>query len=75
VCLKILQILMQATPNVVKRIDLEQALWGDMPPGSDALRSHIYALRLAIDKPFETPLIQTIHGLGYRLADSNEISS
>jgi DNA-binding response OmpR family regulator len=75
VCLKILQILMQSYPNAVKRAELEQALWGDMPPGSDALRSHIYALRHAVDKPFETALIQTIHGLGYRLVDSNEISS
>lgn len=75
VCLKILQILMQSYPNAVKRAELEQALWGDLPPGSDALRSHIYALRHAIDKPFETALIQTIHGLGYRLVDSNEISS
>ena len=75
VCLKILQILMQAYPNAVKRVDLEQALWGDMPPGSDVLRSHMYALRNAIDKPFEIPLIQTLHGLGYRLVDSDEISS
>jgi len=75
VCLKILQILMQAYPNAVKRTDLEQALWGDMPPGSDALRSHIYALRHAVDKPFGTPLIQTLHGLGYRLVDSDEIST
>ncbi|MDF1592472.1 MAG: response regulator transcription factor [Desulfobacterales bacterium] len=75
VCLKILQILMQASPNIVKRGDLEHALWGDMPPGSDALRSHIYALRHAVDKPFKTPLVQTVHGLGYRLVDSNEISS
>jgi DNA-binding response OmpR family regulator len=75
VCLKILQILMQSYPNAVKRAELEQALWGDLPPGSDALRSHIYTLRHAIDKPFETALIQTIHGLGYRLVDSNEISS
>lgn len=75
VCLRILQILMQSSPNIVKRSDLEQTLWGDMPPGSDALRSHIYALRQAIDKPFETPLLQTIHGIGYRLTASDEIST
>lgn len=74
ICMKIIQILMQAYPNAVKRTDLEHALWGDMPPGSDALRSHMYALRNAIDKPFDIPLIQTIHGLGYRLVDSDEIS-
>ncbi len=73
-CLKILTLLMQASPNVVARKDLEHALWGDMPPGSDALRSHIYALRRAIDKPFEEPLLETVHGVGYRLVGHDEIS-
>lgn len=73
-CLKILTLLMQASPNVVARKDMEHALWGDMPPGSDALRSHIYALRRAIDKPFEEPLLETVHGVGYRLVGHDEIS-
>jgi len=72
-CLKILTILMKAHPNVVERKDLEHELWGDMPPGSDALRSHIYALRLAVDKPFKRPLLQTVHGVGYRLVETDEI--
>ncbi|MBT8056766.1 MAG: helix-turn-helix domain-containing protein, partial [Gammaproteobacteria bacterium] len=33
-----------------------------------ALRSHLYTLRKAIDKPFDTPLLQTVQGMGYRLA-------
>jgi DNA-binding response OmpR family regulator len=69
---KILEMLMRAHPGVVNRQALEEAIWGDMPPGSDSLRSHIYALRLKIDKPFELPLIQTIHGVGYRLVVPNE---
>lgn len=60
--------LMQASPNVVSRSKLLDALWGDQPPGSDVLRSHIYALRSAIDKPFATPLLHTVHGTGWRLA-------
>lgn len=72
-CMKILTILMKAHPNLVERKELEHELWGDMPPGSDALRSHIYALRLAIDKPFKTPLLQTVHGVGYRLVETDEI--
>jgi DNA-binding response OmpR family regulator len=74
-CLKILTILMQASPNVVSRKEIEHALWRDMPPGSDALRSHIYALRRAIDKPFKHPLLQTIHGVGYKLVESDDLSS
>jgi len=73
-CLKILQMLMQAYPNVVHRNEIEDTLWGDMPPGSDSLRSHIYILRRAIDKPFEQALLETVHGVGYRLVDPDEIS-
>ena len=74
-CLKILIMLMQAHPNVVTRKELEQALWGDAPPGSDAFRSHIYALRSAIDRPFKHSLLETVHGVGYRLVVPDEISS
>lgn len=71
-CLTILQILMKAHPNVVKRHDLEFALWGDEPPGSYSLRSHLYTLRTKIDKPFSVQLLQTVHGIGYRLSGKNE---
>jgi DNA-binding response OmpR family regulator len=33
------------------------------------LRSHLYNLRRIIDKPFQRPLLHTIHSAGYRLAD------
>ncbi|MGH1344178.1 MAG: response regulator transcription factor [Nannocystales bacterium] len=59
--------LMQASPNVVSRDHLLTQLWGDDPPGSDVLRSHVYALRRAIDRPFSTALVHTVHGSGWRL--------
>jgi DNA-binding response OmpR family regulator len=65
----LLGLLMANTHRVVRRAELESALWGDDPPDADVLRAHIYALRAAIDKPFERKLLQTIHGTGYRLAD------
>ncbi|MBW2515465.1 MAG: response regulator transcription factor [Deltaproteobacteria bacterium] len=74
-CLKILIILLKAHPNVVTRKELEQALWGDEPPDSDALRSHIYTLRSAIDRPFKHALLETVHGVGYRLVEPDEISA
>ena len=73
-CLKILRILMQASPNVVYRQEIEFVLWGDMPPGSDVLRSHIYSLRKSIDKPFTPHLIRTVHGMGYKLVDPDALS-
>jgi DNA-binding response OmpR family regulator len=72
ICFKILAILMRAYPGVVSRQDLEEELWGDMPPLSDSLRTHMYTLRSAIDKPFDRPLLQTVHGVGYRLVDAND---
>ncbi|MEL7312607.1 MAG: response regulator transcription factor [Pseudomonadota bacterium] len=65
--LKLLIALMQASPKVVSRRDLEKAVWGDVAPDSDALRSHLYNLRKAIDKPFPKPLMQTVAGVGYRI--------
>jgi DNA-binding response OmpR family regulator len=67
--LKILQSLMEASPAVVPRQDLETRVWGEELPDSDSLRVHIHGLRAAIDKPFDKPLIQTRHGIGYRIAD------
>ncbi len=66
---EILKILMRASPNVVARRDLEKEIWGDEPPDSDSLRSHMYNLRRLIDRPFDQPLIETVPGRGYRIAD------
>ncbi|MCG8685371.1 MAG: response regulator transcription factor [Desulfobacterales bacterium] len=68
-CISILKQLMEASPNVVSRQEMEHALWGDMPPGSDVLRSHLYNLRKKIDKPFNRALIHTVHGVGFKLKE------
>jgi DNA-binding response OmpR family regulator len=68
--LKLLEQLMKKSPHVVKREFLEELLWGECLPGSDSLRSHIHTLRQTIDKPFDTPLLHTIHGIGYCLKAS-----
>jgi DNA-binding response OmpR family regulator len=67
--LKILQFLMESSPSVVTRLELENRVWGEELPDSDSLRVHIHGLRAAIDKPFDKALIQTRHGIGYRIAD------
>lgn len=66
--LKLLTLLMQRSPAVVRRETLEEALWGEDMPDSDSLRSHIHQLRQVIDKPFASPLLHTVHGIGFRLA-------
>lgn len=69
--LKILTVLMRASPAVVSRRELERQVWGDILPDSDTLRSHLYNLRKVIDKPFEKQLLHTIQGSGYKIVDSD----
>ena len=70
--LKLLAVLMQKSPAVATREALEAALWGDAPPDSDSLRSHIHTLRQQIDKPFPKPLLHTVHGVGFRFAEQDK---
>lgn len=74
---QLLRLLMRASPDVLPRERLESLLWGDDPPDSDALRAHIHRLRLAIDRPFDVPLLHTVPHVGYRLTvpDEAEASS
>jgi len=71
--LKLLETLMRASPRVVRREELERAVWGDAPPDSDALRSHMHTLRTAIDGPGEPVLVHTQRGIGYRIAPPDAI--
>ena len=70
--LRILEFLMRESPKVVSRERLERQVWGEALPDSDTLRSHLYILRRAIDKPFDYPLLHTLPYVGYRLADVRE---
>jgi DNA-binding response OmpR family regulator len=73
--LKLLKCLMESSPNVVSRSELEMKVWGEEMPDSDSLRVHIHSLRSALDKPFGSNMIQTRHGIGYRLVESDAIPS
>lgn len=65
--LKLLETLMRAAPRVVRREELERAVWGDAPPDSDALRAHLHVVRAAVDGAGEPPLVHTLRGVGYRM--------
>jgi DNA-binding response OmpR family regulator len=69
---KILLILMKNSHRVVSRSEIEQAIWEEDLPDGDSLRAHIYAIRNAIDKPFDQKLLHTLHGTGFRLHSSDE---
>ncbi len=63
----ILQKLMQSSPAIVLRSELEAHLWGDEPPGSDSLRTHIAHLRASIDPPGSSPMLHTHRGVGFQI--------
>jgi len=67
IAFNILNILMRESPSIVSRDSIEHELWGEEPPDSDALRSHIYTLRKAVDKPFKNEMIKTIKGVGLKI--------
>ena len=66
-CLQLLRILMQSPNRLFSRVELETRIWGEALGDSDTLRAHIYTLRRALAAEGETNLIETVHGLGYRL--------
>ena len=61
---------MRESPKVVSREQLEHELWGDLVPDSDALRSHLYNLRKAVDKPFDIALLNTLPGVGFSIQET-----
>lgn len=63
----LLLLLAEAWPGPVSRDEATRRLWGDEPPNSDSLRAHIHLLRQVVDKPFDTPIIETVHSMGFRL--------
>ena len=65
----LLETLMRASPAVVSRQQLEQAVWGDEPPDSNSLKVHLHKLRQAVDKDFEQPMIETVAGQGFAIRE------
>ncbi|WP_100644697.1 response regulator transcription factor [Alteromonas facilis] len=64
---KLLHKLLDAYPYPVARSDLITHVWGNEPPESNALKSHLYALRKALESASEQPMLKTISNIGYQL--------
>jgi DNA-binding response OmpR family regulator len=69
---RLLEALLRASPSVVSRQALEEAVWGEEIPDSNALKVHLHHLRKAIDAPFDKPLLETLSGRGFRLAEPKD---
>lgn len=64
---ELLVLMAEAWPKPVTRDEATRRLWGDDPPSSDSLRAHVHLLRQIVDKPFDVPIIETVHSIGFRL--------
>lgn len=64
---RVLMALAEAWPRTLTRSELIERVWGDTPPDSGPLRTHLYLVRRALDRPFATPMLKTAHGVGFRL--------
>lgn len=65
---KILICLMKKSPGIVTKQELIEEVWST-PPSPETLRSYLYLLRNAVDKPFEKNLLHTIAGVGWTLRE------
>ncbi|MCP4333285.1 MAG: response regulator transcription factor [Gammaproteobacteria bacterium] len=68
---KVLVLLIQNANRVVTRREIEREIWNDEPPDSEALRSHIYAIRNEINKHSSINILHTIRGTGYLLGEAD----
>jgi DNA-binding response OmpR family regulator len=56
--------------KVITRETISEHLWDmNFEPRSNVIESFIRFLRQKIDKGFDTSLIQTVRGVGYRFSD------
>lgn len=63
----ILELLVRCYPEPASRSYISHQLWGEDPPESDALKSHIYALRKSLDRSFAWPMLKTVMNVGFKL--------
>jgi two-component system, OmpR family, response regulator len=66
----VLHALMRRPGEVVSRQDLVDEVWDfSYEAGSNVVDVYIGYLRRKVDRPFETEMIETVRGVGYRLAE------
>ena len=65
---RLLECLMRHAGKVVTRTMLLEKVWDyHFDPQTNVIDVHISRLRAKIDKEFDTPLLHTVRGAGYRL--------
>ena len=68
--LRLLEYLMRHPGRIVTRTMLLEQVWDfHFDPQTNVVDSQISRLRAKIDRDFDTPLLHTLRGIGYRLGD------
>jgi DNA-binding response OmpR family regulator len=65
----ILSALLRDAPRIVPHARLIETAWGADGGDIAALQTQVYELRALVDKPYPRPLIRSVRGIGYRLAE------
>lgn len=66
----LLALLTERAGRVVTRLDILDVVWdGETDLRSNAIDVHVAKLRAKIDRPFDRATIETLRGVGFRLAD------
>ena len=73
--LRILDVLMRASPQPVSREQLMQSVWGDEQPDSNSLKVHLFKLGKAVDGEGHSKLVHTLPGQGFALRHEDEVPS
>lgn len=64
---RLLEALLRDAPRVVPRARLLAAAWVEGEGDVGALHTQMYELRALVDRPFDTQVIQSVRGVGYRI--------
>jgi len=68
---RLLEFMMRNSGQVLTRMMIFETIWGlHFDPGTNLIDVHIGRLRKKIDRPGLPPLIRTVRGSGYMLADA-----
>ena len=68
---RLLEFLVRNSGQVLTRTMIFEAVWGyHFDPGTNVIDVHIGRLRKKVDPPGVVPLIRTVRGSGYRLAET-----
>ncbi len=69
---RLLELLMRHAGQPLTRVQIAEGVWGyDFDAQSNVVDVYIRYLRRKVDDPFETKLIQTVRGVGYKIEALN----